>query len=69
MSINDCTKQEIIEELQMSEYMRDELHFGVQDLGRMLDVNVDGITDEQLMKNVMSKFIEFVNNLPDQYKL
>tara|TARA_R110000787_G_C13053252_1_gene406814 strand:+ start:290 stop:454 length:165 start_codon:yes stop_codon:yes gene_type:complete len=49
--------------------MRDELHFGVKDLGRMLDVNVDGISDEELMDNVMSKFITFVNNLPDEYKV
>tara|TARA_R110001592_G_scaffold309119_1_gene583190 strand:+ start:348 stop:572 length:225 start_codon:yes stop_codon:yes gene_type:complete len=69
MSIHNYTKQEIIDQLQFSEYMRDELHFGVKDLGRMLDVNVDGISDEELMDNVMSKFITFVNNLPDEYKV
>jgi hypothetical protein len=69
MSINNYTKSEIIDKLQLSEYFRDELHFGVKDLGRMLNVNVEGINDEELMDNVMSKFITFIDDLPDEYKV
>jgi len=68
MSVNDLTKDELITKLQMSEYMRDALHFGVSDIGRILNVDANNKTDEELITEVFQEFIELVNNLPDNIK-
>jgi len=64
MSINELPKKEIVDMLQISEYYRDALHFGVKDIGRILNVTTNDMNDEELINIVTGSFLEFVNNLP-----
>tara|TARA_B110000495_G_C22931736_1_gene544704 strand:- start:751 stop:984 length:234 start_codon:yes stop_codon:yes gene_type:complete len=70
MSINNLSKSEIIDQLQVSEHYRDALHFGVKDIGRILNVD-DSVprTDDELISVVYSEFIDLVNSLPDNLKV
>lgn len=69
MSINNLSKSEIIDELQISEYYRDALHFGLIDIGRRLNIDTDNIkTDEELINIVSNKFNELINNIPNNIK-
>jgi|TARA_B110000285_G_scaffold15560_2_gene15299 hypothetical protein len=70
MSINNFSKSEIIDQLQMSEYYRDALHFGVKEIGMILNVD-DSVsrTDEELITIVLNEFINLVTSLPDNIKV
>jgi len=50
MSINNLSKSEIIDQLQLSEHYRDALHFGVKDIGIILNIDINAPrNDEELI--------------------
>ena len=70
MSINKLSKEEIIDQLQISEYYRDALHFGVRDMADILNIdNVENMTDEEMINIVTYEFTKLINNLPKEKKL
>ena len=70
MSINKLSKEEIIDQLQISEYYRDALHFGVRDMADILNIdNVENMTDEEMINIVTYEFTKLMNNLPKEKKL
>jgi len=70
MSINKLSKEEIIDQLQISEYYRDALHFGVRDMAHILNIdNVDNMTDEEMINIVTYEFTKLIKILPKDIKL
>ena len=65
MSIYNLSKEELVNELQICEYYRDALYFGIKDIGMILNVNFDeNLTDEELINKVSLYFNNLVNNIP-----
>ena len=69
MSINELTKEQIIDKLQEVEYNNDEMYETLMNIALTLEINtLNTLGDEEFVYAVLGGFNNFYNNLPDDYK-
>ncbi len=71
MSINNLTKKQIIDELQLAEYFRDEMRQTLENIRELfhIDINMPDEwhydNDEHFGDYIYDKLTEYKNNLPN----